>query len=228
MPLTKTVAVAEDALLGARLFFVTPGPANQRVKTEFFNRFEQRDRLVHVAAFARMRQPHGATRHRVFDAAHNQLGAQLFGPGVTEISDLMEVVAGVDHQQRVGNVAAGFAVHKGFFSALEHHQRVFAAGEQQGRAFKGGRHLAQDEDGFFLQRIEMGVAEMVRAGVVRHGLQQVGKYRGIHVWAFSGSGLALICRPHSLAVSSSHHQRPARKSSPRLMARVQGAQPMLG
>ena len=36
------------------------------------------------------------------------------------------------------------------------------------------------------------------------------------------------CRPHSLAPSFSHHQRPERKSSPTAMARVQGAQPMLG
>jgi thioredoxin-like negative regulator of GroEL len=35
------------------------------------------------------------------------------------------------------------------------------------------------------------------------------------------------CRPHSLLVSS-HHQRPARKSSPTAIARVHGAQPMLG
>ena len=39
----------------------------------------------------------------------------------------------------------------------------------------------------------------------------------------------LTCKPHSFVVSLlSHHQRPARKSSPRLIARVQGAQPMLG
>ena len=39
---------------------------------------------------------------------------------------------------------------------------------------------------------------------------------------------SFTCRPHSLAASSSHHQRPARKSSPSVMARVQGSQPMLG
>ncbi len=36
------------------------------------------------------------------------------------------------------------------------------------------------------------------------------------------------CRPHSLDSGDSHHQRPARTSSPGAMARVQGAQPMLG
>ena len=36
------------------------------------------------------------------------------------------------------------------------------------------------------------------------------------------------CSPHSLDSGDSHHQRPARTSSPGAMARVQGAQPMLG
>ena len=44
--------------------------------------------------------------------------------------------------------------------------------------------------------------------------------------------MGCTCRPHSFAGDwpslASHHQRPARKSSPRLIARVQGAQPMLG
>lgn len=36
------------------------------------------------------------------------------------------------------------------------------------------------------------------------------------------------CRPHSLESDDSHHQRPARRSSPGRMARVQGSQPMDG
>ena len=36
------------------------------------------------------------------------------------------------------------------------------------------------------------------------------------------------CRPHSLAVPRSHHQRPARGSSPGRTARVQGSQPIDG
>ena len=44
-----------------------------------------------------------------------------------------------------------------------------------------------------------------------------------------GSGeCGLTCKPHSFAVSSSHHQRPDRKSSPTAIARVHGSQPMLG
>ena len=36
------------------------------------------------------------------------------------------------------------------------------------------------------------------------------------------------CSPHSRDTDSSHHQRPARCGSPGWIARVQGAQPMLG
>ena len=36
------------------------------------------------------------------------------------------------------------------------------------------------------------------------------------------------CSPHSLCSGFSHHQRPARMSSPGSTARVQAAQPMLG
>jgi len=38
----------------------------------------------------------------------------------------------------------------------------------------------------------------------------------------------LPCNPHSLLSGNSHHQRPARISSPGSMARVQGWQPILG
>jgi hypothetical protein len=97
-----------------------------------------------------------------------------------------------------------------------------------GRSKLGG-HLAQDEDGFFFQRVQVGVAQVV--GVRRLGREGRGRFKqlgfgtGVHAGAPS---LVFTCSPHSLAASSSHHQRPARKSSPRLMARVQGAQPMLG
>src|SRR3989338_4673238 len=48
--------------------------------------------------------------------------------------------------------------------------------------------------------------------------------------AFSEEGrcyLYFLCKPHSFCSGCSHHQRPARMSSPGLMARVQGAQLML-
>ena len=225
--MAEAVAVAEDALLGAGFFLVAAGTADQGVEAEFLNRLQQRHRLMHIAAFSRMRQAHGAALHGIFHAAHNQLCSELLRTQIAEGRHFGEVVAGIDHQQRVGNAAHA----KGFFRALEHHQRILAAGKQQGRAFKRSSHFAQDEDGFLFQRIQMLVGEALK--VVRGG-------QGVHtvawVWATRGTAdsgnaetsVALTCRPHSLALSFSHHQRPERKSSPRLMARVQGSQPMLG
>src|SRR5471030_1372941 len=45
----------------------------------------------------------------------------------------------------------------------------------------------------------------------------------------SSTSLMLVtCKPHSFVSRDSHHQRPARLSSPGRMARVHGSQPMLG
>jgi hypothetical protein len=44
---------------------------------------------------------------------------------------------------------------KGLFGAAQHDQRILAAREQQGRALKSGGDFAQDEDGFFFERIEV-------------------------------------------------------------------------
>ena len=118
LPLAKTVAVAEDALFGAGFFFVSTCTANQRVKTELFDGFEQRDRLVHVAALAGVGQAHGAFFHGVFDAAHDQLGTQFLCTRIAEVGHFGEVVAGVDHQQRIGDATRA----EGFFGALEHDQ----------------------------------------------------------------------------------------------------------
>ena len=127
LPLAKSIAVRKNALLGAGFFFVAACPAYQGVKAKLFNGFKQRHRLVHIARLARMRQPHGAAGHGVFHAAHDQVSAKLLGAVVAKVGHFMKVVAGIDHQQRVGNLAAAAAVHESFFSAFEQHQRVFAA-----------------------------------------------------------------------------------------------------
>ena len=157
LPLAKAVAVREDALLGAGFFLVAAGAADQRVEAELFDGFEQGHRLVHIARLARVGQAHGATLHRVFDVAHDQFGLQFLGAEVAEIGHFGEVVAGVDHQQRVGDAADA----EGLFGALEHHQRILAARKQQGGALEGSGHFAQDEDGFFFERVQVGRAQRV-------------------------------------------------------------------
>ena len=155
LPLAEAVAVAEDALLGTRLFLVAARAADQRVKAQLLDRLQQRDGLMRVARLVGACQTHGAARHRVFDAAHDQLGAQFFGALVAEVRHLGKVVARVDHEQRKRDAANA----EGFLGAAQHHQRILATRKQQGRALEGGGHFAQDEDGFFLQRVEVAVAE---------------------------------------------------------------------
>ena len=219
LPLAKTVAVRKDALLGAGLFFVAPRTADECVKAELFNRLQQGHALVHVAALARVGQAHGAASHGIFHITHDEFGTQLLGTCVAEVGDFLEVVACVDHQQRVGNMSSAEC----FFCALEHDQRVFAARKQQGRAFKCGGNFTQDEYGFFLERVQVGVTQRV---------QKRGVYAGVHASSLMGViemiDALVTCKPHSLADSCSHHQRPERGSSPSVTARVQGAQPMLG
>ena len=122
LPLAKTIAVAEDALFGTGFFFVASRAAHQGVKAELFDRLQQRDRLVHIAALTRVGQAHRAAPHRVFDAAHNQFGTQFLGAKVAEIGHLGEVVAGVDHQQGKRQAAPVLAVDEGLFSAAQHDQ----------------------------------------------------------------------------------------------------------
>ena len=194
LPLTEAVAVRKNAFLGTGLLFVAPRAADQRVKAEFFNRFQQRDRLVHVAAFARVRQAHRAALHRILDIANDQLGAQFLRTEVAEIGDFREVVPGVDHQQRVGDtpatggaiLATGGAVPapEGLLGALQNDQRILPARKQQRRPLERGRHLAQDEDGFFFQRVQVRVAQVVAGRLAVQGVVGVGA-QGIEHDGFS-------------------------------------------
>lgn len=212
LPLAEAVTVGEDALLGTGLFLVAAGATDQGVEAELVDGFHQGDRLVHVARFAGVGQAHGAALHGVFHAAHDQFGAKFAGALVAEVGYLREVVPGVDHQQRVGDPAPA----EGLLGAFEQHQRILAAREEKRGPLEGGSDLSQDEDGFFFQGVQVLVAR---------GLEPMRLGASVHAGAPS---VVFTCRPHSLRLLVSHHQRPARKSSPRLMARVQGAQPTLG
>jgi hypothetical protein len=54
-----------------------------------------------------VRQAHGAPPHGVFDAAHNQFGAELLGAEVAELGDLGEVVAGAEVLDKIAAVPTG-------------------------------------------------------------------------------------------------------------------------
>src|SRR5215813_7085927 len=85
--------------------------------------------------------------------------------------------------------------------------RVFANGIEQDRVAKLSDHFADDVNRFRLERFKVSPV--------------FGNNTVFHCCGFT-------CNPHSFAPVSSHHQRPARNSCPGSIARVQGAQPMLG
>ena len=174
---------------------------------------------------------HCAAPDRIFEVADDQALAHLGRPPVAALGHFGEVVAGVHMQQREGQAAFVRTVCtarlEGLFGQPQHHARILAAREQQGGALERGHGFTQDEDGFLFEPVEVGVVEV--------GQQLLDLQWRIHAGTpisdsveVSAAGASLTCRPHSFATSSSHHQRPARKSSPKAIARVQGAQPMLG
>ena len=127
LPLTKAVTVAKNALLGACLLFIAPCAANQSIKTELFNRFQERDRLMRIARFVWRAKAHRATRHRVFHATHNEFCTQFFRAQITEICHFFVVMTRINHQKRVRQPATACFGAKGFFCAFEQHERIFAA-----------------------------------------------------------------------------------------------------
>ena len=103
---------------------------------------------------------------------------------------------------------------------MHQHGRVLAAREQQRRVLELGRNLAQDID----RLVHEDVEKLRRGQLHRDRVQSGGAVGrgGTHRIAS-----VFRCRPHSGGSACSHHQRPARMSSAAVMARVQGAQPML-
>src|SRR6218665_2530114 len=65
LPWAEAVSVREEALLGAGFFFIAAGAGEQGVEAERLDRFDQRDRLVHVARLARVGQAHAATGDQI-------------------------------------------------------------------------------------------------------------------------------------------------------------------
>ena len=102
LPLPEGVPMAEDALLGARLLLVAACPAQQHVEAVLLDRLQECHRLMAVAGFHRIGQPHGATPDRVVEVPDDEPLAQIGNVAVTKVEDLREVVARVDVQEREG------------------------------------------------------------------------------------------------------------------------------
>jgi hypothetical protein len=175
-------------------------------------------------------QYHTAARDRILDRAHDEALAQFSGARVAQRDDFRKIVTGVDMQQRKREASGP----EGFLREAQQHQRILAAGEEQGRVRALACDFAQDVD-----RLRFQPQEMMRIG----RRLRVDRFGGAHDrfveccvgHAVVNSGCPALrtkatrrrCSPHSLCSGSSHHQRPARRSWPGSTARVHGAQPML-
>ena len=199
IPLAEVVPEREHPLLGPRLLLVPSRASEGGVEATFGQHPQQRRRLQPVAARlvpVLLRHPPGVdvVLHRGDDQPLTQLGHAA----VAELERLGKVVAGVD-------VEDGEREPPGTERLLgdaQQHDRVLAAAEQQHRTLQLGRHLAHDEDGLRLQRVEVGqLEEMAPVVEKRH-------------W----------CSPHSVLSDPAH--RPDRGSAPGATGVVVGAQPI--
>ena len=92
---------------------------------------------------------------RVLDRAHDQPFAELGCALVAERDHFRKVVAGVDVQQRKREASRA----KRLFGQAQQHQRILAAGEEQGGIAALARDLAQDVD-----RLGFEPGEVMRIG----------------------------------------------------------------
>ncbi|CAJ8070233.1 Uncharacterised protein [Burkholderia pseudomallei] len=258
VPLAEFVAKRENPLLRPRLLFVAPRPADHRRVAVPLDRLEQRDRLRGVARIRLAAQHHRAARDRILDVADHQLRADLLCAAVAEIDHLVVVVARVDvHERKRQRRPAVRAEPERLEREMQHDHRILAAREQQRRLAAFRDELAQDVDRLGLEPVEMAHPARRRAGGRgKSGLFErrahddgpcLGSYRRsrrrrnltILLCAgpgqaqadsapSAGTGVIVMCSPHSFVSRDSHHQRPARLSSPGRIARVHGSQPMLG
>ena len=148
VPLPELVAVAEEPLLGPRLLLVASGSANGGIELIFFKRVEQRGCLQLIAACVIAGLlPHPATVDALLHRADDELGAKLRHKGVAIINSLLEIVAGVNVQERERNMAR----LESFVRKVSYHYRIFATRKKDDRAFKLRSHFAQDVNGLGLE-----------------------------------------------------------------------------
>ena len=104
--------------------------------------------------------------------------------------------------------------------------RVADAYEERGLSFSSGYGMTETSPGATSLPYRKAREHAVSAGLP-HFFTDV-RIVGPDPADIGGIATGRRCSPHSLCSGFSHHQRPARTSSPGATARVHGAQPMLG
>ena len=161
IPLAEAVAEAEETFLGAGLFLVAPRAADGAVELEFLDGGEEDGDLKLVAADLTGDRLRDALFEGFVHRADDELGAKLLGAAVAELDEFWKFVAGLDVEERHGNVRGA----KGFFREAQEADGILAAGKEQGGALELGGDLAHDMDrlGFeMLQMIKMVATHLTR------------------------------------------------------------------
>ena len=145
----------EEAFLRAGLLLVAAATAEGGVELVLLDGVQKRHDLEPVAARLRAGLLHDpALVDGVLHARDLQPDSELFHELVAEGDGFVEVVAGIDVQQRERD-AAGM---EGFPREVRHHDGVFSTGEEQHGALELRGHLAHDEDGLGFEGAEVAVA----------------------------------------------------------------------
>ena len=147
VPLTELVAEREHPLLGPCLLLVAARTTQQGVETVLLDGLEQHLRLQPVAGLTRA-LVHPALVDRLLDRADDEPESQFLDALVAERKHLVEVVAGVDVDDRERNAGRP----ERLLGQAEHHAGVLASGEEQTWALELGRDLADDVDRLGLER----------------------------------------------------------------------------
>ncbi len=179
----------------------------------------------------------------------HQFRAQFLRATVAEVDYFGIVVTGIDMHQRKRQ--RGLAVRpeaERLQREVQHDDRILAARKQQRGPAALGDEFAQDMNRLGFEPVEVvhpgrragersvqcGIERAAHVHVLRWFVPQavacgtVSSFRLIRQAAPATTGIVEMCSPHSFVSRDSHHQRPARLSSPGRIARVHGSQPMLG
>ena len=223
VPVAVPVARREVPFLAAAAFLIGPGaddhagerlaaggldvlpglvvqhPARPLARERVFQRLalERRAALEPRALAVGERLP---GRQGLVVAAEDHVQLPLPGQAVAVLDHLRDLVLRVDVHQRQRHVP-----EEGLAGQPQQHRAVLADRPEHHELLELAIRLAQDVDALGFEFVEMIHYAFLRPTILP----------------------SLTCRPHSLCSGFSHHQRPARMSSPGFTARVQGAQPML-
>lgn len=161
----------------AGLFLVTPGAADAAVEAELLDGGEEGGDLELVAADLAGGLDGEAAGEDVIDGPDDETGAEFGGATVAEGEEFGEFVAGLDVEERHGDVGGA----EGLFCEAQDADGILAAGEEEGGAFELGGDFAEDVDGLGFELVE--VIEMV-GGQGRNGFR---------IWDGTGTGIPQRC-----------------------------------